>query len=139
MSARRGRLRTLNSRMLIWLSVMLIPVIAGGVVGIVMQQRQIHETRATAQRVGTMFLKIDRAFVDSVADTTSEDHGLVRTIVSLGQTRGLIVVAQGVEHAAQRDELERLGCELGQGYLFCRPLSADDLVAALGGRPVVAA
>jgi hypothetical protein len=47
--------------MLIWLSVMLFPVIAGGVVGIVMQQRQIHETRATAERVGTTFLSIERA------------------------------------------------------------------------------
>ena len=84
-------------------------------------------------------LKIDRAFVDSVADTTSEDHGLVRTILSLGETRGLIVIAEGIEHAAQRDELERLGCELGQGYFFCRPLPADALVAALGGRGVVAA
>jgi EAL domain-containing protein (putative c-di-GMP-specific phosphodiesterase class I) len=84
-------------------------------------------------------LKIDRAFADSVADPDSEDHSLVRTIMSLGQTRGLIVVAEGVEHAAQRDELARLGCELGQGYLFCRPMCADDLVAALRGRALVGA
>jgi hypothetical protein len=43
--ARPGRLRTLNSRMLIWLPVMLFAVTAGGVVGIVMQQRRLHETR----------------------------------------------------------------------------------------------
>jgi EAL domain-containing protein (putative c-di-GMP-specific phosphodiesterase class I) len=84
-------------------------------------------------------LKIDRAFVDSVADTGSEDHSLVRTILSLGETRGLIVIAEGVEHAAQRDELHRLGCELGQGYLFCRPMSADDLAVVLRGRALVGA
>jgi EAL domain-containing protein (putative c-di-GMP-specific phosphodiesterase class I) len=84
-------------------------------------------------------LKIDRAFIDSVADTTSEDHGLVHTIVSLGEARGLVVIAEGVEHAEQRDELARLGCELGQGYLFCRPLPAGELVVELGGRAVLAA
>jgi diguanylate cyclase (GGDEF)-like protein len=84
-------------------------------------------------------LKIDRAFIDSVADTTSEDHGLVRTILSLGQTRGLIVIAEGIEHADQRAELDRLGCELGQGYLFSRPLPVAELAEALGGRAAVGA
>jgi hypothetical protein len=47
--------------MLIWLSFMLFPVIAGGVVGIVMQRRQIRQTRATSERIGTTFLTIERA------------------------------------------------------------------------------
>jgi hypothetical protein len=56
MPVRPGRHRTL-----IWLSFMLFPVIAGGVVGIVMQRRQIRQTRATSERIGTTFLTIERA------------------------------------------------------------------------------
>ncbi|HZO51017.1 MAG TPA: EAL domain-containing protein, partial [Gaiellaceae bacterium] len=46
----------------------------------------------------------------------------------------LDIVAEGVETPAQRDELLALGCDLGQGYLFARPLTFEDLAAAVGGR-----
>ena len=42
------------------------------------------------------------------------------------------VVAEGIEHQEQRVELERIGCDRGQGYLFARPMPAADLVAAFG-------
>jgi diguanylate cyclase (GGDEF)-like protein len=61
MSARPGRARTLSSRMLIWLSLMLLPLIGGGVAGIAQQQRDLAETRATAERTGSTFLGIERA------------------------------------------------------------------------------
>jgi EAL domain-containing protein (putative c-di-GMP-specific phosphodiesterase class I) len=59
-------------------------------------------------------LKIDRAFGAGVADPGSDDDGLVRTIVELGRTRGMIVIAEGIEEAAQHHELHRLGCKLGR-------------------------
>jgi len=78
-------------------------------------------------------LKIDRAFSAGVASPGSEDHELVRTIVDLGRTRGMLVIAEGIEDAAQHHELARLDCELGQGFHFCRPLPVDALAAALRG------
>ena len=74
-------------------------------------------------------LKVDKAFIDNVADTGSDDHALVRSIISLGQMLEVRVVAEGIERQEQRVELERLGCDRGQGYLFARPMPAADLVA----------
>lgn len=54
------------------------------------------------------------------------DAALARTIIALGQTLGLRTVVEGVEDMAQRDQLRLLGCQLGQGYLFARPMPADE-------------
>jgi diguanylate cyclase (GGDEF)-like protein len=82
-------------------------------------------------------LKVDKAFIDNVADTTSDDHALVRAIISLGQTLEVRVVAEGIEHQQQRVELQRIGCDRGQGYLFARPMPAAALIAAFGSRLLV--
>jgi diguanylate cyclase (GGDEF)-like protein len=82
-------------------------------------------------------LKIDRAFIDHVADPGSDDHALVRAIISLGLTLDLRVVAEGIEREDQRRELKRLGCDRGQGYLFSRPLPAAELVLSYGRGPAV--
>jgi diguanylate cyclase (GGDEF)-like protein len=84
-------------------------------------------------------LKIDRAFSSGVADPRSEDHQLVRTIVDLGRTRGMLVIAEGIEDSDQHRALESLGCELGQGFHFCRPLPADALAETFTGAPVIGA
>jgi EAL domain-containing protein (putative c-di-GMP-specific phosphodiesterase class I) len=52
-------------------------------------------------------------------------------VLDLARTLNLQVVAEGVETAEQRDELARLGCGLGQGYLFSRPLPAAALTELL--------
>jgi EAL domain-containing protein (putative c-di-GMP-specific phosphodiesterase class I) len=77
-------------------------------------------------------LKIDRAFIEAVADHGSGDHALVRAIISLGQTLDLRVVAEGIETEDQRRELKRLGCDRGQGYLFSKPMPARDLMLEFG-------
>jgi len=79
------------------------------------------------QRFPIDILKIDKAFVDGVARSGS-DAAVARTIIALGDTPALRTVAEGVETAAQREALGRLGCEFGQGYLFARPLPADEIV-----------
>jgi len=77
------------------------------------------------QKFPVDILKIDRAFVDGVARGDAE-AALARTIIALGHTLGLRTVAEGVEDVAQRDQLRRLGCQLGQGYLFARPMLPAD-------------
>ncbi|OLP19484.1 diguanylate cyclase [Leptolyngbya sp. 'hensonii'] len=66
-------------------------------------------------------LKVDRSFVNQI-DATG-DAAIVQTIIVLGHTLGMDVVAEGIETAIQRDRLERLNCEYGQGYFFAKPLS----------------
>jgi EAL domain-containing protein (putative c-di-GMP-specific phosphodiesterase class I) len=70
-------------------------------------------------------LKIDQSFVQKI-DAIKGDP-IVTAIVELAKNLGLTVVAEGVETEAQRMELNRLGCDLLQGYLFWRPMPASDL------------
>jgi EAL domain-containing protein (putative c-di-GMP-specific phosphodiesterase class I) len=71
-------------------------------------------------------LKIDRSFVSGLGQDT-QDTAIVRSIVALARSLGLSVTAEGVETVAQRLQLEHLGCEKGQGFLFARPLPAEEL------------
>ncbi len=73
-------------------------------------------------------LKIDRSFVSGM-DGRTEDHEIVKAIVSLAVALGLRTVAEGVETADQLVRLKQLGCELGQGYRFARPVEADEAFA----------
>jgi diguanylate cyclase (GGDEF)-like protein len=79
-------------------------------------------------------LKIDKSFIDGVA-RGGRDAALGRTIVALAETLGLRTVAEGIEEPVQRERLKAMGCELGQGYLFARPLNADGLCALLAQAP----
>jgi diguanylate cyclase (GGDEF)-like protein/PAS domain S-box-containing protein len=85
-----------------------------------------YSSLAYLQRFPVDVLKIDKSFVDGVHERDS-DEALARTIVSMGRTLSLCTVAEGVEHAAQRDTLRALGCTLAQGYLFSRPAAPADL------------
>jgi diguanylate cyclase (GGDEF)-like protein len=70
-------------------------------------------------------LKIDRAFVrDMVSD--ANDAAIVRAIVGVAKSLGLMLVAEGIESAEQLDCLRRLGCECGQGFFFSPSVSAED-------------
>jgi diguanylate cyclase (GGDEF)-like protein/PAS domain S-box-containing protein len=66
-------------------------------------------------------LKIDRSFVSDI-DRNQSDEAIVQTIIRIGQTLGLGVVAEGVETQAQWAVLQRHGCQVFQGYLFGRPV-----------------
>ncbi|HJV82043.1 EAL domain-containing protein [Noviherbaspirillum sp.] len=63
--------------------------------------------------------------------TSARDNGaaIARAIVTLGQSLGLAVIAEGVETVEQRDFLARHDCNMYQGYLFSRPVPADQLVS----------
>ncbi len=69
-------------------------------------------------------LKVDRSFVDGLG-TEAEDSAIVEAIISLGRALELQIVAEGVETDVVAHRLQELGCSLGQGYRFARPLPAD--------------
>ena len=75
-------------------------------------------------------LKIDRTFVRD-ATTNSDDAAITKAIIQLAHTLGLRVVAEGVETAAQRDLLQSLECDEMQGFLFGRPMPAEEATALL--------
>jgi EAL domain-containing protein (putative c-di-GMP-specific phosphodiesterase class I) len=76
-------------------------------------------------------LKIDRSFVERLSHA-SDNAELARTIVRLGQSLQLVTVAEGVEDSAQFLALRRMGCDVGQGYYFGRPMASDELGRLLG-------
>jgi diguanylate cyclase len=127
-----------------------------------------HSSLAVLARIPVHQLKIDREFVHTLrepwlADDAGHDHpdgdatateddddlpdaeavhqarAVVRSTVQLGKALDLAVVAEGIENHAQRQLLWQLGCTLGQGHLFARPLVADQVLSHLtrgvGGRP----
>jgi len=73
-------------------------------------------------------VKIDRAFVDGLADD-ADDRAIVSAVIQLSHALGLRVVAEGVETETQLTELVALGCDDAQGYFFAPPQPADDLRA----------
>lgn len=70
-------------------------------------------------------LKIDRSFVSELA-RNHDDMTLVRAISSIARDMSLITVAEGIESDEQRRILTALGCNLGQGYLFSRPIPPSE-------------
>ncbi len=80
-------------------------------------------------------VKIDKSFVLGMG-TDLGDMAVVRSIVELGHSLGLVVVAEGVEDDAARDQLVGMGCDVAQGYLISRPLSEDRFEAWLRARTV---
>jgi diguanylate cyclase (GGDEF)-like protein len=80
-------------------------------------------------------VKIDKSFVLGMGSDLG-DLAVVRSIVELGHSLGLTVVAEGVEEDAARDQLVEMGCHVAQGYLISRPLSEERLEAWLQARTV---
>ena len=73
-------------------------------------------------------LKIDTSFVQDIA-TDPSDAAIVRTILAMGQSMRIDVIAEGVETSAQLAFLRDNGCDLFQGYLFARPMGLNELTA----------
>ncbi len=72
-------------------------------------------------------IKIDRAFVQEI-DNNKENQAIVSAIVTLAATAQLQVVAEGIESEHEGEVLRELGCEIGQGYFYSRPIAPEECV-----------
>ena len=99
--------------------------------------QQSHSSLSYLKRLAVDKLKIDQSFVrDMLTDT--DGASIVRAIIQLGHNLQLTVIAEGVETMAERDFLEKSGCDEAQGYLFSRPVPVDQIEPLLRrgiGRP----
>ena len=77
-------------------------------------------------------LKIDQAFVRS---EEKQNWAVIRAVSQLARSLGLHIVAEGVETLEQTNRLAGLGCNIGQGFFFSRPLSKDDLAIYFAEQP----
>ncbi|AXA90955.1 EAL domain-containing protein [Massilia sp. YMA4] len=84
------------------------------------------------QRLQIDRLKIDRAFVTEITGS-SRGSSIAEMVIQLGRNLGLSIVAEGVEDERQAQVLYHLGCPLAQGFLFARPMAAEDLAGWLAG------
>jgi len=80
-------------------------------------------------------LKIDRSFVMKIA-AGDEANSVIHTIIQLARDFGLEVVAEGIEEPHQLELLRAERCDIGQGYLFSRPLQPEDLEILVAGQRV---
>jgi EAL domain-containing protein (putative c-di-GMP-specific phosphodiesterase class I) len=94
-----------------------------------------YSSLAYLEQFPVSHIKIDRSFVTPL-DDPQRGVGVVHAIVEIGRALGLTTVAEGIETPTELRRLKELGCGLGQGYLFARPLEPDamaDLVARRTG------
>lgn len=89
-----------------------------------------HASLSLLKRYPLTTLKIDKGFVQSLC-TSGEDEAVVRAILHLARSFDLDVVAEGVETEDQAALLRTLGCANAQGFLYGRPMPADELLASL--------
>ena len=75
-------------------------------------------------------VKVDKSFVKGLGENAT-DTALVRMIIDLCHTLGVEIVAEGIETSDQATLLRDMGCDLGQGYYFARPLRAEELAERL--------
>jgi diguanylate cyclase (GGDEF)-like protein len=88
-----------------------------------------YSSLSTLSQLSFDKIKIDRAFVATLHER-SESVKIVQSILGLGASLGVQVVAEGVETERDARALEQLGCSAAQGYLFARPLPIDALLQA---------
>ncbi len=92
-----------------------------------------YSSLAYLKRLPIDKLKIDRTFVRDLGED-SDDKAITHSIIALGQTLGLTVIAEGVENKTQENLLLSLGCTQAQGFLYARPMPAAECTALLRKR-----
>ena len=89
-----------------------------------------HSSLNYLKRLPINRLKIDRAFVNDIG-AEQEGEAITRAIIAMGRSLNLQITAEGVETAEQHEYLQAHGCHEAQGFLFSRPLSAQNMLELL--------
>lgn len=84
-----------------------------------------YSSLAYLKRFDIEYLKLDKSFVSNL-ETDASDLALSEAIIVMAHKLGIRVIAEGVESEAQRIILRKIGCDYAQGYLFARPMPADE-------------
>ncbi|WP_458097520.1 EAL domain-containing protein [Roseomonas sp. WA12] len=92
-----------------------------------------HSSLTRLQALPFDEIKVDRSFVRSMGESR-DSRKIVGAVISLGQSLGSAVVAEGVETESQAETLSRLGCDFAQGWLYGRPVPAEEVPAVLRAR-----
>jgi EAL domain-containing protein (putative c-di-GMP-specific phosphodiesterase class I) len=79
-------------------------------------------------------LKIDRSFVERLG-AGDRDREIVGAVTAMAHALGMTIVGEGIESSGQLSDLQRLGCDEGQGYLLARPQTAEDMTVLLRKPP----
>ena len=90
-----------------------------------------YSSLSVLQELPIDILKIDKAFVSPPTESETDGHSVLGAILILAQSLGLRTVAEGVEQVDQAAILTARGCDIGQGFLWGRPLAADDAWALI--------
>jgi diguanylate cyclase len=77
-------------------------------------------------------IKVDRSFVQGV-DQEAKDAAITANLVALAHALGVVAIAEGIESSGQLASLRGLGCDLAQGFLFARPVPAEQMSTLLTG------
>lgn len=86
-----------------------------------------YSSLARESELNVNYIKIDKYFMDKLL-VVDEEYAVTSEIISMSHKLGHYVVAEGVEHACQKEYLRKYGCDYFQGYLFSKPLSKKDAI-----------
>jgi diguanylate cyclase (GGDEF)-like protein len=89
-----------------------------------------YSSLAHLQRMTVNLLKIDRSFVENIG-RSERDHEIVAAVMLMAHALGISVVGEGIETDQQLDTLAGMECDLGQGFLLAKPMSAESVISLL--------
>jgi EAL domain-containing protein (putative c-di-GMP-specific phosphodiesterase class I) len=90
-----------------------------------------YSSLSVLRRFPVKTIKIDRSFIAAI-HTNSQVAAIVATIIGLARVLCMEVVAEGLENFEQLEKLQSAACDCAQGFLFSKPLSAEDIPGVLG-------
>ncbi len=90
-----------------------------------------YSSFSSLKHMNVDILKIDKSFIDDIL-TDEKTQVLVSSMIKMGHNLGYKIIAEGIESYAQLQLLQQLQCDIGQGYLFSKPITAKEMSAILG-------